>query len=121
MTIVNADVIMTRPKRKPGRRSYTKSHYQLAEVIQKINNGQVLINSNAERDADQQFGWGLSDIEDAYKKLQPKHFHKTDVSKLKAGVALDFYKATINGEKIYTHFYIDDKSKFLVINSFHEK
>ena len=112
---------MPRPKRKPVRRSYTKSHYQLSEVIQKINNGQVLINYNAERDAYQQFGWGLPDIKDAYRKLRPKHFHKTDVSQYKAGVALDFYKATINGEKIYTHFYINDKSKFLVINSFHEQ
>ena len=112
---------MARQKRKPVRRSYTKSHYQLSEVIQKINNGQVSIRSNAKRDAYQQFGWGLSDIKDAYRKLQPKHFHKTDVSRYKAGLALDFYKATINGEKIYTHFYINDKSKFLVINSFHEQ
>ncbi len=112
---------MTRPKRKPVRRSYAKSHYQLSEVVQKINNGQVLIRSNAERDAYQQFGWGLSNIKDAYRKLQPKHFHKTDVSKFKTGVALDIYKATINGENIYTHFYINDKSKFLVINSFHEQ
>ena len=112
---------MTRPKRKPGRRSYTKSLYQLAEVIQKINNGQVLINKNAEDDAYQQFGWGLSDIKDAYRKLRPKHFHKTNVSKYIPGVAIDTYKATINGEQIYTHFYINDKSKLLVINSFHEQ
>ena len=108
-------------KRKPVRRSYTKSHYNLAGVIQKINNGQVLIKPNAVSSAYNEFGWGLSDIKDAYRKLQPKHFHKTDVSNYKVGVALDFYKATINGENIYTHFYINDKSKFLVINSFHEQ
>ena len=113
--------MMTRPKRKQVIRSYTKSYYQLSEVIQKIDNGQVLIRSNAERDANQQFGWGLSDIKDAYRKLQPRHFHKTDVSESVAGVVLDFYKATINGERIYTHFYINDKSKCLVINSFKEQ
>lgn len=121
LTVVNHDVIMARRIRKRVRRSYTSSYYGLAEVIQKINNGQVLIRSNAERDAYQQFGWGLSDIKNAYRKLRPNHFHKTDVSKFKSGIALDFYKATINGENIYTHFYINDKSKFLVINSFHEQ
>jgi hypothetical protein len=112
---------MTKPKRKPIRRSYIKSHYKLSEVIKKINNGQVLIKPNATRLAYRQFGWGLCDIKDAYRKLRPKHFHKSDVSKYKAGVYLDIYKATINGEKIYTHFYIDNNSKFLVINSFHQQ
>ena len=107
--------------RRRKRRVVSNSYYPLSEVIQKINNGQVLIRSNAKRDAYQIFGWGFSDIKDAYRKLQPNHFHKTDVSRVKAGVALDFYKATINGEIIYTHFYIDDKTKVLIINSFHEQ
>lgn len=112
---------MARRQRKLVRRSYTKSYYRLSEVVQKINNGQVLIKPNATRDAYKQFGWGLLDIKDAYRKLQPKHFHKTDVSKFIPGVALDFYKATIKGENIYTHFYINNSSGLLVINSFHEQ
>lgn len=99
------------------RRIATRSYYSLTEVVQKINNEQVLIKPNAVTDAFQLFGWGLSDIEDAYRKLQPRHFYKTDVSKVIPGVYLDFYKATINGERIYTHFYINNKST-LVINSF---
>ena len=102
-----------RTKRRPTPNSY----YLLTEVVQKINEGQVRINSNAARDAFQLFGWGLSDITDAYRNLQPKHFCKTDVSKAKPGLYLDFYKATINDERIYTHFYISNKS-VLVINSF---
>jgi hypothetical protein len=98
-----------------------KSYYSLTDVVQKINDGQVLIKPNAERDAYQLFGWVVSDIKDAYRKLQPRHFYKTDPSKAKAGVYLDFYKATINGERIYTHFYINDKSNLLVINSFKEQ
>jgi len=111
LTHVNPHVIVYGKKKK------TKGCYSLTEVVQKIDEGQVLINSNAAGDAFQLFGWGLSDIKDAYRKLQPKHFYKTDVSKAKAGVYLDFYKATINRERIYTHFYIDNKSR-LVINSF---
>lgn len=120
MTVVNhAVIIMKRPKRKRVRRSYTKSHYSLSEVIQKINSGQVIINQNAQEDAYRLFGWELPDIKDAYRKLQPKHFLKTDVSRYVPRVAIDFYKAKINGEYIYTHFYINNES-FLVINSFHE-
>jgi len=107
---------MARRKRRVAPTSY----YSLTEVVQKINNGQVLIKPNALRDAFQLFGWGLSDIKGAYRRLQPRHFYKTDVSKAKAGVYLDFYKATINGERIYTHFYINDES-VLVINSFHRQ
>ena len=99
------------------RRRAPNSYYSLTEVVQKINEPHVIIKPDAQRDAFQLFGWGLSDIFDAYTKLQPKHFYKTDVSKHKPGVYLDFYKATINGERIYTHFYINNKS-FLVINSF---
>ena len=121
MTVINPYVKMTRPKRKLIRRSYTKSHYKLSEVIQKINNGQVRINYDAERDAYQQFGWESPDILSAYRKLKPLHFHKTESSRYIPSVAIDTYKATINGEKIYTHFYINDKSNFLVINSFHEQ
>jgi len=103
--------------KRSKRRLAPKSYYSLTEVVQKIDEGQVLINSNAARDAFQLFGWSLSDIRDAYRKLQPKHFSKTNVSRAKAGVYLDFYKATINGEGIYTHFYINNRS-ILVVNSF---
>jgi len=108
---------MARRKRK----LICRSHYSLTEVVQKINDGRVLIKSNAARDAFQLFGWGLSEIKDVYTKLQPRHFYKTDPSKAKPGVYLDFYKATINGERIYTHFYIDYQSDLIVINSFKEQ
>ena len=120
MTIVNhAVIIMKRPKRKRVRRSYTKCHYPLSEVIQKINNGHVSIKPNALDDAYRLFGWESPEIMDAYRKLQPEHFIKTDVSRYIPRLAIDSYIATINGEIIYTHFYID-KSNFVVINSFHE-
>jgi len=116
---VSTPVLLYMSKRTK-RRVAPKSYYSLTEVVQKINERHVIIRPNAARDAFQLFGWGLSDIFDAYRKLQPKHFNKTDVSKAKPGVYLDFYKATINGERIYTHFYINNKL-FLVINSFKRK
>jgi hypothetical protein len=107
--------------RRRKRRVAPKSYYSLTEVKRKINNRQIVINLNAERDAFQLFGWGLYDIEDAYRRLQPKHFCKTVPAIFKVGAYLDYYKATIKGEKIFTHFYIDDETGLLVINSFHKQ
>ncbi len=70
------------------------------------------------RSAFADFGWGIQDVKNAYLQLRMSHYYKTDSSKVKPGVALDFYKACIEGEYIYTHFYIDDLTKTLVINSF---
>jgi len=120
LTIVNLSGIvnMARGKRKSTKASHPRSYYQLSEVLQKINSGQLLIRSNAIRDAFQAFGWGTSDIMNAYRMLKPKHFYKTDNSKAKPGLVIDIYKAHLYGEDIYTHFYIDDSQNKLVINSF---
>ena len=106
-------------KRRQRARAYS-SHYPLTEVVKMINNGQVVVRRDVSRDAFQLFGWTFPDIEDAYRKLQPRHFYKTEESKWLPGVYLDFYKATINGERIYTHFYFNRQSK-LVINSLHRQ
>ena len=56
---------------------------------------------------------------DALRRLRPGHFHKSDNSDVKPAVVLDFYKARgLKGEDVYTHFYIDDEKRVLVINSF---
>ena len=106
--------------KRTKRRVAPSSYYSLTEVVKRINNGQVILKPDVSRDAFQLFGWTFRDIQDAYRKLQPRHFHKTEESKLLPGVYLDFYKATINGERIYTHFYFDRRSK-LVINSLHRQ
>ena len=59
-------------------------------------------------------------IINVYRKLQPKHFYKTDSLKVKPGLFIDVYKAHLFGEDVYTHFYIDDTMHELVINSFHK-
>ena len=120
MTHVNPNGIvdMAKGKRKSTKKPHPVSYYKLSEVVQKINSGQFLINSNAERYALQDFGWGISDILYTYRNLQPKHFFKSDTSKWKPGVVVDVYKARLNGEDVYTHFYIDDTFDNLIINSF---
>lgn len=65
------------------------------------------------------FGWGMDNILDAFLKLKPQHFYKTDVSRINPENVIDYYKARgLKGENIYTHFYIDDEAEFLIINSF---
>jgi hypothetical protein len=103
-------------KRQSSRRG---SFYQLSEVRQKIAAGDVMVHPNAIRCAFQDFGLGIEGILNVYRKLQPRHFFKKANSRIKKPtVVIDYYKASIDGEDIYTHFYIDDTNGKLVINSF---
>jgi hypothetical protein len=117
-------VVLSKVSKAKGKRkrpsSRQKSFYKLSEVRQKIAAGEVLINSNAKRCAFQDFGWGVEGILNVYRNLRPKHFYKTESYKGRPTVAVDYYKANLYGEDIYTHFYIDDDEGKLVINSFKE-
>ena len=86
-----------------------------------IAEGNVVARGNAKEGALRCFGWGGKDILDTIRKLRVKHFHKTEPSELKPQVMIDFYLAYgLDGEDIYTHFYIDPTTGKLVINSFKE-
>ncbi len=96
-------------------------HYDLTVIKGMVANGPVYIRQNALDDADEYFGWKTDDILDALTKLKKKHFNKTAPHKFKANIKVDIYKAiSIKGEDFYTHFYIDDISGRLIINSLHE-
>ncbi|MFZ7134117.1 MAG: type II toxin-antitoxin system MqsR family toxin [Eubacteriales bacterium] len=110
---------MSRRKKNKPRKHYQLNHYSLSVVEQRINDGMYLIKENAKQGAYQDFGWDTSDIKKFYRKLKPRHFHKTDSSKCKLGVIIDAYKAHIYGEDVYTHFYIEEG--LLVINGFHRQ
>ncbi len=97
-----------------------KNCYDLSEIKQKIRSREFLIKSNAAEEAFRDFGWGISEILEVYALLEKKHFYKTDISRYKPGVLIDVYKGNIKGEKVYTHFYVDDTINKLVINSFHQ-
>lgn len=78
-----------------------------------------MIRPNAFQDAWNDFGWETKDIVDALNKLQNNHYHKTDLSRFKPGIMIDFYHARdLKGENVYIHFYVDPDSGKLVINSF---
>lgn len=109
---------MTKRKKKSTKVPHPTSFYKLSEVIQKINDGQFLIRDNATQCALCDFGWGTSEILKVYNMLKPKHFYKTDNSKIIPILVIDVYKAHLYGEDVYTHFYIDDSIGKLVINSF---
>jgi hypothetical protein len=107
-----------RGKGKRETASKPQSFYALSEVRDLIDQRRVDVRPNALDDAQRDFGWETSDILDALKRLQPKHFYKSDASAKKYGVVLDFYKACgLKGEDVYTHFYIDDEKGVLVVNS----
>ena|SRR5882672_12605857 len=95
-----------------------KPHYSLDDVKRLITEDRVEFWSSALNGAEDDFGWGSSMILKALKQLREKDFYKQDVSLQNRRLELDFYKATIMGERIYTHFYIDDDVDTLVIQSF---
>ena len=78
-----------------------------------------MIRSQALESALNDFGWELIDILDAFKKLQRKHFHKTENSYFNKDLPIDYYKARdLKGEDVYTHFYIDKEMNVLQVDSF---
>jgi len=97
-----------------------KAHYPLEEVRRLIDLDLVDIWPEPLRDAKKDFGWGPDMILEAIKQLEGKHLHKRDVSPKNGLLVMDFYKATVMNEHIYTHFYIEDigDDQILVIQSF---
>jgi len=105
-----------RTRRK--RRFASPGHIPLSQVRQLKHRGKFLIRLNAFQDAWNDFGWEKKDIVDALNKLQNNHYHKTDFSRFKPGIMIDFYHARgLKGENVYIHFYVDPDSGKLVINS----
>ena len=104
-----------------GGRKKRGSFYDLKEVKDLIRKGKVRVQGNAKAGAKEAFGWTISEILDALLDLEPRHFYKSDVWKIDRSVVLDFYKARdLKEVSVYTHFYINDETGFLVISSFKE-
>ena len=112
---------MRTKRKKQAATAPPRSYYDLDEVRQKVTAGAVSIRGNALTDANDAFGWNYDDILSALLTLRPKDFYKSEPSIYDPEVVLDFYKAfDLKGEKVYTHFYINDKSGKLVVSSFKE-
>jgi hypothetical protein len=108
-----------RKKRRSSERP--QPFYDLSEVKQKIEIGKVKLRGNALEGAREAFGWDPSDILSALAGLRLKDFQNSDNLKSNSVVVVDRYRAYgLKGENVYTHFYIDDETGYLVINSFKE-
>jgi hypothetical protein len=114
-------------KKKPKPKGAGESFYDLDEIRSLIRQGRVRINGDVLEDARTDFGWESDDILAAISKLRSSDFVKKDVLKSNSFVVLDAYRAEVNGERIYTHFYIKDgcpeksTQDELVINSFKQQ
>jgi len=106
-------------------------HYPVGDVKLHIRSGNVLINPNALQDAMNDFGWDACDIKRCLLKLNGRnrsadplrnHFHKSEPHRQFPGTMMDYYKAEsiMEGNSIYTHFYIHPTMKKLVVSSFKE-
>jgi len=95
----------------------SQAYYSLSVVKQLVKQGDVDIRGNALDSAYQDFGWKSGDILDAIRKLKPAHYYKSELSRMRESLVIDYYKAPeLKGEAVYVHFYIVDGR--LIVNSF---
>ncbi|WP_027360574.1 type II toxin-antitoxin system MqsR family toxin [Desulforegula conservatrix] len=108
-----------------------KPYYPLKEVKEKIRCGHFDINQNALDDARDIFNWGPEKIKQCLLKLNDRdyaidinknHFFKKEPHRHIPHTMMDYYKAKniMDGESVYTHFYIRQNDGKVVISSFHE-
>ncbi len=97
-------------------------YHPLKTVRSRIRAGDVKVNADVLQDAWDYFNWDAEDIKNCLLKLKEKHWYDTKEHWLFPGTMIDFYRATniMDGEDVYTHFYIKKGETKLIINSFHE-
>lgn len=87
----------------------SQPYYSLSAVKQLVKQGNVEIRGNALEGAYQDFGWKTDDILDAIRKLKPAHYYKSEPSRMRKSLFIDYYKAPeLKSEAVYVHFYIVD-------------
>lgn len=98
------------------------SHNSLILVRQLIERGSYRINGNAVEGALNDFGWGETEILDCIMRLDDGHRYKSEPHRVMRGCIQDFYRAPdiMDGESVYTHFYVTSDLQTLVVNSFKE-
>lgn len=106
-------------------------YHPLKEVKTKIRSGDVFLKPNAINEARYDFNWGPSDIKRCLLKLNDRehrtnpdknHYYKTEKHRHFPHTMMDYYKArrVMEGESIYTHYYIKRGDTEVVVSSFHE-
>lgn len=98
----------------------TTAYYSLKTVKSLVvSKDNVVIEKGARLGAKRSFGWSREKIIEAIKKLQPRHFHKSDHRYDDPTLYVDYYKAQrLMRENVYIHFRIEDG--ILIICSFKE-
>ena len=94
--------------------------YPLVEVKNCLVSRQYRINPDCLNDAQNDFGWKEADVVAALLKLEESMFYGSDTLKHKPETVIDKYRCPKlhEGENVYTHFYINDNTVTLIINSF---
>lgn len=96
---------------------------QKKKIKKLVESGKIKIQDNALEDAYFFFGWGKNEIEKCLLKLRPSQCYDTQPHFRCPEVDIDFYRAEniMEGNNIYTHFYVHPITGYLTINSFKEK
>ncbi|MGL1932200.1 MAG: type II toxin-antitoxin system MqsR family toxin [Desulfotalea sp.] len=108
-----------------------KPHYQLKTIKALINFNKYRFQDNALETGSDDFGWGGIEMSKVILKLNERwhqdnpsknHFYKTEIHTSFPNTKMDYYKIMngLEGNSIYTHFYIHPDSEMLVISSFKE-
>lgn len=97
-----------------------KPYYSKKQIINCIENRKIQLEPDARQRAKDDFGWKLDDIKKALKKLSPNNCYKSEQRFENPGIWVDYYRADVMGEQIYTHFYIDETGQ-LIIDSFKKR
>jgi hypothetical protein len=99
--------------------SRNKPYYSKRQIRQLISVNSVQITEQARTTAQKDFGWSIDDICKTLLKLPVKSWYKSETKFNNPNIWVDYYRAhNLEGENIYTHFYIDCNN--LVIDSFKE-
>ena len=114
-------------------RAKPRPTYPISTVKRLLRDNNIRINPDVLQDAYDDFGWGHDEITKCLLKLNDKyyldepsknHFHKTKqhAKFTSTNTMMDYYKIEngLEGNQVYTHFYIHPNSGKLVISSFKE-
>lgn len=110
-----------------------KPYNPLKTVRARINNNDFRIQQDALEDAHNDFNWTGVEIKKAILKLndryyfddkQKNHYYNTKPNEIypEENTFIDYYRAhnLLDGESVYTHFYIREHQTTVIINSFKE-
>jgi hypothetical protein len=96
-----------------------KPYYSKKQIRNFIFSGNVSVTDDAKESAEDDFGWDKEAIYKAMVALPIKCCYKSETRFQNPKIWVDYYRApNINGENIYTHFYVDEDK--LIIDSFKE-